>query len=309
LKENLEDLKSLEKTAIAIELRAKYKLCDLLEFLQLPASTYYDNVKVLTREPKYQEYDKMVYEYILNNPNICGKKGYREVMSTMKDDEDWTEPISERRIRKVMKDNGLLAYQTKSMKPYNSYKNDGNPPAKNWLYDENTQQHFFDPKNIWEILGTDVTEFHINGYKTYLSLIIDFKGSMPVTWKISKNPNTELIVGTVHDLLKIKPDGGFILHMDQGSVNRSHAMKEVCKQNHILQSMSRKGQSGDNAPTEGFFGRLKQEWFDKTDFTNFTYEMFVDALNDWLNWCCDKRHNSKLGGLTPKQFRALAQKS
>jgi transposase InsO family protein len=189
------------------------------------------------------------------------------------------------------------------MKKHDSYKDDGNEPMPNWLYDKETKKHFFNPNKPWEILGTDVTEFHVNGFKVFLSPIIDFYDSMPITWRISQHPDTDLIVGSVEDLLKVKPDGEFILHMDQGSVNRSYAMKDTCKSNHILQSMSRKGRSGDNAPTEGFFGRLKQEWFNKTDFTEYTYEMFVKELHEWLLWYVYSRPCGKHSGLTPIAVR------
>lgn len=310
LEKNLSDLTNLTKTEIITNLRAKrkYKLKILLEKLQLKEQTYYDNCRALTRVSKYKDYDNAVLEYIRSDDKICGKKGYREVINTMLDDVFWVDKISERRIRRVMQDNDLLAWQTKSMKRHNSYKNDGNPPVKNWLYDSKTKTHFFKPDDYWEILGTDVTEFHVNGFKVYFSPIIDFKDSMPITWRISKRPDTELIVGSVKDLISNVPVGKrFILHMDQGSVNRSHEMKKTCRNNHILQSMSGKGKSGDNAPVEGFFGRLKQEWFNKTDFTGYTYEMFVESLNRWLDWYCNKRHSSKLGGLTPMQARNMVQ--
>jgi transposase InsO family protein len=48
--------------------------------------------------------------------------------------------------------------------------------------------------------------------------------------------------------------------------------------------MSRKGKSGDNAPTEGFFGRLKQMWFNHSDFKNYSYTKFAKELNEFLSW-------------------------
>jgi hypothetical protein len=40
-------------------------------------------------------------------------------MHAMKVSKDWTLPISERRIRCVMQDNNLLAYQSNTMTRYN----------------------------------------------------------------------------------------------------------------------------------------------------------------------------------------------
>jgi transposase InsO family protein len=264
-------------------------------------STYYYKENLV--ENKYESYDKVVLKFINDDPKIKGKKGYREVMSSMRKK---GKEVRERRIRKVMKENGLLAYQSNSMNHHNSYKNDGVPPAPNYLYDKDTKEHFFAPDKIWELMGTDVTEFYVNGFKVYLSQIIDFFDSAPICWRIGKHPDTDLIVGTVQDLIDIRPsEEGFLLHMDQGSVNRSHAMVKMCSENKILRSMSGKGKSGDNAPTEGFFGRLKQEWFNKTDFTGYTYEKFVKELDEQLNWHYNERTVIKLGGISPASYRSM----
>jgi transposase InsO family protein len=302
LKENLQDLTASTKVEIVIILRAKYKLRSLFDVLDLKKRSYYNQLKRMNTPCKWDDYDRQVLEFINNNPMIKCKKGYRCVMHAMKTSDEWTLPISERRIRKVMQDNNLLAYQSNTMTRYNSYKKDGKPPVKNWLYDKLTNTHFFHPDCVWQILGTDVTEFQVNGFKVYFSPIIDFFDSMPITWKISKHPDTDLIVGSVEKLIKIANGKSFVLHMDQGSVNRSDKMKETCENNHILQSMSRKGKSGDNAPTEGFFGRLKQEWFNKTDFTGYTYDMFVASLEDYIYWYKEYRLSIKLK-TSPMKYR------
>ena len=44
----------------------------------------------------------------------------------------------------------------------------------------------------------------------------------------------------------------------------------------LTRSMSAKGCSPGNAAAEGFFGRLKQEFFHKRDFTGVTVDGFAD---------------------------------
>lgn len=326
-KEGLLVLGRLEKTEAILELRAdytekyKYKLKDLLIYFDIKKSTFNKcrkSVKI-TGEWKNRNtaQDEMILEYIKDNPDIYLKQGRRQIKMTMDADPKIDGTVSERRIVAVMRKHNLQAYQTKSMKPYNSYKNDGNPPVTNWLKyrgpDPKTGKmrwlHAFAPAGLWQILGTDVTEYHLNGFKVYLSMIIDFYDSAPIVWRISQHPDTDLIVGTVNDLMEVAPEGErFALHMDQGSVNRSHAMIKTCEDNHILQSMSDKGKSGDNAPTEGFFGLMEQQWFNNTDFSGFTYEMFVEELNRWLTKFFNERPKKKLGGLTPAAFRNKYEK-
>jgi transposase InsO family protein len=46
--------------------------------------------------------------------------------------------------------------------------------------------------------------------------------------------------------------------------------------------MSRKGKSGDNAPLVGFFGRLKQMWFNRNNFDGYGYTRFCKELDAFL---------------------------
>jgi transposase InsO family protein len=296
-------ISNAEKALFINSLRPKYQLRELLDFFNIRKSSYLYAQKANLTPSKWAETDQKILEFLESHDEITYKKGYREVKNQLIMDGT---PYPERRIRYVMKINGFQAWQNKSMKPYRSYKDDGRPAAPNYLYDSTTKTHFFHPSKPGEILGTDVSEVQINGQRVFLSVIIDFYDSSPLAWRIGRHPDVNLIVGTVCDLLKsgfVKEP--FVLHMDRGSVNRSHAMRRICAENHILLSMSRKGKSGDNAPTEGFFGRLKQEWFHKIDFSGYDYEAFVASLNHQLEWHFNRRSSSKLGGISPAQFRGF----
>jgi transposase InsO family protein len=194
--------------------------------------------------------------------------------------------VSIRWIRKILSDHNLLARQ-RVKKKNSSYKDDGNKALPNYLLgnkvkdpktNEYKREHFFHPPTKYNVLSTDVTEFHVSGMKIYLSAITDFYDSSLVNFRISRHPDKELILGTLNDLIKIKPNNKFILHSDQGCVYRGNDYKETCLKNNIFQSMSRKGKSGDNAPMEGWFSRLKQEWFNLKNFSNYSFLDFVTEL-------------------------------
>ena len=53
--------------------------------------------------------------------------------------------------------------------------------------------------------------------------------------------------------------------------------------------MSAKGCSPDNAAAEGFFGRLKQEFFHERDFTGVTMDEFIRRLDEYMVWYRDER--------------------
>ena len=53
--------------------------------------------------------------------------------------------------------------------------------------------------------------------------------------------------------------------------------------------MSRKGRSPDNAAAEGFFGRLKNEFFYGRDWSGVTAEEFIVRLDAWMRFYRERR--------------------
>ena len=71
----------------------------------------------------------------------------------------------------------------------------------------------------------------------------------------------------------------------------------------ILTVTSRKGCSPDNARAEGFFGRLKVEFFYGRDWSGVSLDEFADMLDAYLRWYRDVRLKSDLGYKSPMQYR------
>ena len=67
--------------------------------------------------------------------------------------------------------------------------------------------------------------------------------------------------------------------------------------------MSRKGCSPDNARCEGFFGRLKVEFFYGRDWSGIAIEKFKAMLDAYLSWYRDIRIKSDLNYRSPMQYR------
>ena len=59
--------------------------------------------------------------------------------------------------------------------------------------------------------------------------------------------------------------------------------------------MSAKGCSPDNAAAEGFFGRLKQEFFHKRSLQGGTIDEFTAMLDEYMVWYRDKRIKTEYG--------------
>lgn len=59
--------------------------------------------------------------------------------------------------------------------------------------------------------------------------------------------------------------------------------------------MSAKGCSPDNAAVEGFFGRLKQEFFHKRSFASVSMDGFIGMLDEYMVWYRDRRIKTEFG--------------
>ncbi len=93
-----------------------------------------------------------------------------------------------------------------------------------------------------------------------------------------------------------------MFHSDQGCQYTSKELREYLRDRGILQSMSRRGQCWDNAPTESWFGTMKQE----TGLGKWPLEgisQIQDALFEWIEgWYNLKRRHSTLDYCSPVEF-------
>lgn len=77
---------------------------------------------------------------------------------------------------------------------------------------------------------------------------------------------------------------GCVLHSDRGRRCRTPDWVGACAALGLVRSMSRKGHSPDNAACEGFFGRLKVEFFRGRDWSGWTAERFAAELASYIAW-------------------------
>jgi putative transposase len=67
--------------------------------------------------------------------------------------------------------------------------------------------------------------------------------------------------------------------------------------------MSRKGCSPYNAACEGFFGRLKTEWFYPGNWQSTTVAPFTQAFDSYIRWYNEKRIKMSLGARSLIDYR------
>ena len=217
---------------------------------------------------------------------------------------DATTPVavSEKVVRRIMREEGLVPVQARERRRYSSYRGEPDERPGNLPLREDGS-HDFRACGPGRLVVTDVTEFKLDGFKVYLSPVVDCFDGCPVAWWASTSPDDELTAGSLEDALGFLEEGCAV-HTDGGGNYRSSRWKGVCEANGLVRSMSRKATSPDNARAEGFFGTLKQEFFYARDWKGATKGCFMRALDDYIVWYRDEKIKRALGWKTIKEHRA-----
>jgi len=157
------------------------------------------------------------------------------------------------------------------------------------------------PNKVW---CTDFTYLELaNGKKRYNCSIVDLYDRSVIASKNSKYIDSKLAVDTLKTAIEThKPKPETILHSDQGSQFASVAFTEYCRENKIIQSMSKAGCPYDNAVMERYYNTLKNEFLNHYCFDSET--VIDEAINDyafvWYNYQRPHTYNNKL---TPFEAR------
>ena len=287
-------LTNAEKAAMVTALRAKYKLCELLPVVGMAKSSYEYAANAQMRG-ETEEHAAARKAVIAAFEASGGTYGYRRITAVV-DVGEWT-------VRGIMKEEELVACAAGKKRRYSSYEGEISTAPPNLLLDDRGKHHFRadKPNDLWI---TDVTEFHIPAGKVYLSPIVDCFDGMPLSWSISTSPDAEMANSSLLGACGWLGEGDHPkVHSDRGGHYRWPGWIKICDENGLIRSMSRKGCSPDNARCEGFFGRLKIEFFYGCDWSGVTIEEFVGMLDAYLRWYRDVRVKSDLGYRSPMQYR------
>ena len=283
-----------EKAAMVEALRAEYKLCEILPVVGMAKSSYEyaRNAQAKGETEERAAARKAVVEAFEASG---GTYGYRRITAVA--------GVGERAVHDIMRDEGLVARAAKKKQRYSSYEGEISEAPPNLLRDEKGKHRFGAdrPNELWI---TDVTEFRIPAGKVYLSPIVDCFDGMPLSWSISTSPDAEMANSSLLGACEWLGEGDHPkIHSDRGCHYRWPGWIRICDENGLVRSMSRKGCSPDNARCEGFFGRLKIEFFYGCDWAGVTIEEFIDMLDAYLRWYRDVRIKGDLDYRSPMQYR------
>jgi transposase InsO family protein/transposase-like protein len=292
---NTEALSNKEKTLLVNALRPRYRLVELAGFLGISKSSYEYQARVLERGDKYACLRVMVRSVFDANNHA---RGYRAVWAELRR-LDVPVCVSEKVVRRLMREDGLVvAYDKKRRRGYSSYRGEIDVAPPNLIARD---FHAPAPNQKWL---TDITEFKIDGRKCYLSPVIDCFDGMVVAWRIGTSPNAELATSMLLDALsKLSPSEKPVIHSDRGWHYRSPGWVNILDSHGLERSMSKKSCSPDNSACEGFFGRLKNEFYYYQNWTGVSLEEFTTRLNTYIHHYNENRIKQTLGWQSPLEYR------
>jgi putative transposase len=258
----------------------------MLEIKGMARSTFYYNNQGKT--DKWAVERQVLVELYHENR---GRYGYRRLTQAMRN-EGYV--ISEKTIRKLMKES-MIKCKVR-MKKFRSYRWEIGKIAPNLL------KRNFVADSPHQKMVTDITEFSLFGTKLYLSPVLDLYNRELVYYTIYEHPILEMVTNMIKGTVAvIGNDTNSVLHSDQGWHYQHKTYQHMLVDNHIKQSMSRKGNCLDNDVIENFFGLLKSELLYLQKFDSI--EHFRAELETYLKYYNFNRIKSSLNGMSPVQYR------
>lgn len=211
------------------------------------------------------------------------------------------EVVGRKRVARLMRDHGLVARCKRRFRPTTTDSNHQQPVAENLL---NRSFERTAPNQAW--VG-DITYIPTGEGWLNLTVLIDLFSRRVVGWAMSDHidrqlPFDALEMAVVNRGRAVKD---VLHHSDRGSQYASADYRRALADAWLVASMSRKGNSWDNAVTESFFSTLKWELIHRRSFE--TRSDARRAIFEYIEVFYNRRQrHSALAYLSPMQFESNA---
>ncbi|KFI90926.1 Integrase, catalytic region [Bifidobacterium saguini DSM 23967] len=284
-----------ERTRVVDAIRGEFGLARALEAVGLKRSTYYHGRGAVAAGDGCAALRGRIRRLFEDGGRVWG---YRRIHRMLRLDGEDPLVVSEKVVRRIMREEDLRPVYLKRPKRWSSYAGEvGEAPAN--LVERDF--HADAPNRLWV---TDVTRFTMDGYKCWLSPVVDCFDGMVVSWTLSRSPDAGMANRMLLDAVATLGDGERpVVHSDRGCHYRWPGWIAICEENGLTRSMSAKGCSPDNAAAEGFFGRLKNEFYHGRDWKGVDYDEFRRRLTAYLTHYNETRIKKSLGWMSPVQYR------
>ena len=264
----------------------KYSVSAMCLVLKIPRSTYYYDA---TRMEKEEPFTDLVVQIFRESRNNYGarrikaalrKKGYH---------------LSRRRIRRIMKENGLVSNYTVAQ-----YKVHTGKTRETTIPNRLNRQ--FSDHAPYAAIVSDLTYVRAGGKWHYICILADLYNREIVGYSAGPHKTAALVLEA---LSKVKGNLNQVqlFHTDRGSEFNNRVMAEALRVFNIQPSMSMKGCPYDNAVSEATFKTFKIEFIYQHQFDDLSH--LLRELADYINWFNRWRLHSTLGYNSPLEYKSL----
>lgn len=185
----------------------------------------------------------------------------------------------------------------------NPYRRMANALKTNQIADNLLNREFeaYGPRTV---LLTDITYLPYDGKFAFLSTILDAYTKQILSYVVSPSLKIDFVLETVEKLIEkhgVSLHHHTLVHSDQGSHYTSYKFINILKDNHLRQSMSRRGNCWDNAPQESFFGHMKDHV--KNDISAAkSFEEVKNIIDKYIDYYNNDRYQWHLAKLSPNEY-------
>jgi transposase InsO family protein len=275
------------KTEHSIELMCR--------ILKVSRSGFYEwRIRPTFVKPERIDLKKQIQEAFKESRKTYGHRSIRDVL--IKEGVS----IGRRLTLKLMNEMALVPGAYKRS-PYAAIKKASQPKVCKHLLERN-----FSPPAQNKVWTSDITYIWTQNGWAYLAVVLDLFARKIIGWSVSDKPDTQLVIAALNQALDTRKyiRGELIFHSDQGCQYTSHDFCLYLRERGIVQSMSRRGQCWDNAPTESFFRTMKGETGLRNSHLRGVAEVEA-VLFDWIEaWYNLKRRHTFNNYCSPTEYEA-----
>jgi putative transposase len=216
--------------------------------------------------------------------------GYRRVCRALR-----TEgfELGERRVRRLMRENGLLARRPRSKGV--TRPRPGDLRLANLIKEFRPSA----PNQVW---AADTTRIRTQTGPVYLASLLDLFSRKVVAFRLSRRNDEQLVRACLEAALEARrPGPGWIHHSDRGSTYTAAGYTRRIRNAGGRLSLAATGCPLENACAESFFRTLKLEEVDRNRYETFleleaSLEVYIDGIYN------AQRMHSSLNYQSPDQF-------
>lgn len=267
-----------------------YPTKEVLRLLRVDRSSYYRRRREKVEGKRDAVGEKVMEIFVEHKRRYGSRRICAEMQAT-------GYRIGRHRIRRKMSSMELKAIQPRSFVPRTTNSRHDLGYSPNLLLE---REH---PVRPLEVLIGDITYLPLRSGKwCYLATWTDLYTRRILGWAIREDMRAELVVQAFEKVVaKERLPVGCIVHSDRGSQYASKMLRDLLKLYRCQQSMSRTGETYDNAFAESLFSRYKAELLEGGTFFD-TEEARLETFRYIDGYYNSRRRHSSLGYLSPNAF-------